>query len=148
MEWSACRNAAKLRFRGCKMINFADIGLRDNVAQILVLENAGKCIWTQVSVVYLVVEAIQHHLLCAESEGQLVVIANTHILFNPKRGDIKVPIQEHACRISALGSTSSISLLVIAAVRLRNSGSFWRQCMTCGSNMGAPYPACSWGTST
>ncbi|KAL3144846.1 hypothetical protein ABBQ38_001952 [Trebouxia sp. C0009 RCD-2024] len=58
-------NAAKLRCRDSKMINFADIGLRDNVAQILVLEDA-------------------------ESEGQRVVIANTHILFNPKRGDIKV----------------------------------------------------------
>ena len=103
MEWSACRNAAKLRFRDSKMINFADIGLRDNVAQILVLEDAGNCILTQVLVVYLVVEAIQHHLLCAESEGQLVVIANTHILFNPKRGDIKVPIQNDACKISALG---------------------------------------------
>ncbi|KAL3144097.1 hypothetical protein ABBQ32_003887 [Trebouxia sp. C0010 RCD-2024] len=58
-------NAAKLRCRDSKMINFADIGLRDNVAQILMLEDA-------------------------DSEGQRIVIANTHILFNPKRGDIKV----------------------------------------------------------
>ena len=38
------------------------------------------------------------HLLYAESEGQLVVIANTHILFNPKRGDIKVPTDDHPCK--------------------------------------------------
>ena len=42
------RNAARLRCKDSKMINFADVGLRDNVAQVLVLEEAGgfdACSW-------------------------------------------------------------------------------------------------------
>ena len=83
------------------MINFSDIGLRDNVAQILVLQDAGDYIpitcWPSVCV-HCGIEAVLVYLLYADVEGQLVVIANTHILFNPKRGDIKVPIDDHACK--------------------------------------------------
>ena len=42
MWYATFRNAARLRCRDSKMINFSDIGLRDNVAQILVLEDAGN----------------------------------------------------------------------------------------------------------
>ncbi|DBA77493.1 TPA: Protein angel 1, variant 2 [Trebouxia sp. C0004] len=59
-------NAAKLKCRDSKVINFSHLGLRDNVAQILVLEN------------------------CSDHRSQQLVVANTHILFNPKRGEIKV----------------------------------------------------------
>ncbi|DBA95369.1 TPA: hypothetical protein ACH3X3_013249 [Trebouxia sp. C0006] len=59
-------NAAKLKCRDSKVINFSHLGLRDNVAQILVLKN------------------------CADHRNQLLVVANTHILFNPRRGEIKV----------------------------------------------------------
>ncbi len=37
--WCVFRNAAKLKCRDSKVINFSHLGLRDNVAQILVLEN-------------------------------------------------------------------------------------------------------------
>ena len=37
--WCVFRNAAKLKCRDSKVINFSQLGLRDNVAQILVLEN-------------------------------------------------------------------------------------------------------------
>lgn len=63
----------------------------------------------------------QQYVLYAESEGQRVVIANTHILFNPKRGDIKVPTCPHACNdVSFVWTNSSLS--VDAAVRLRKYG--------------------------
>ncbi|KAL0037278.1 hypothetical protein WJX79_010116 [Trebouxia sp. C0005] len=59
-------NAAKLKCRDSKVINFSHLGLRDNVAQIMVLEN------------------------CSDHRNEHLVVANTHILFNPKRGEIKV----------------------------------------------------------
>jgi hypothetical protein len=43
--WCCFRNAAKLKYRDSKVINFSDLGLRDNVAQILVLENCSGYSW-------------------------------------------------------------------------------------------------------
>lgn len=60
-----------------------------------------------------VIEAVLVYLLYADIEGQLVVIANTHILFNPKRGDIKVPIEDHACKHPPLSQPLKVACKVL-----------------------------------
>ncbi|XP_024536732.1 carbon catabolite repressor protein 4 homolog 6 [Selaginella moellendorffii] len=56
-------------------IDFKDYGLRDNIGQICVLRSTREA-------------ALEGDV--SSIENQVLVVANTHILFNPKRGDIKL----------------------------------------------------------
>ncbi|KAJ3704191.1 hypothetical protein LUZ61_007896 [Rhynchospora tenuis] len=58
-------------------IEFRQIGLKDNVAQICVLES-------------IVQKTLENDLPSPKTSSSRVVVCNIHVLFNPKRGDIKL----------------------------------------------------------
>ncbi|PKA49048.1 Carbon catabolite repressor protein 4 like 6 [Apostasia shenzhenica] len=64
-------------------IEFSKHGLRNNVAQICVLESKLRCVAEDVSSV--LPASIKHR-----SGGNQVVVCNIHVLYNPKRGEIKI----------------------------------------------------------
>ncbi|VVB14071.1 unnamed protein product [Arabis nemorensis] len=59
-------------------IQFNQLGLRDNVAQICVLETLSNS------------QTKENEVSPSESSSRRVVICNIHVLFNPKRGDFKL----------------------------------------------------------
>ncbi|KAG9459742.1 hypothetical protein H6P81_004250 [Aristolochia fimbriata] len=67
-------------------IEFKSYGLRDNVAQICVLESRSKISHGNGSTGSL----IQPESYCHSRGSNKVVICNTHVLYNPNRGDIKL----------------------------------------------------------
>ncbi len=69
---------SKFQLVSCERIEFKDHGLRDNVALITVLQPRAAA----------ASGASRAHLPLP------VVVANTHILFNPARGDVKARISE------------------------------------------------------
>ncbi|KAG8051385.1 hypothetical protein GUJ93_ZPchr0001g31068 [Zizania palustris] len=92
------------RFRLChkEEIEFNKLGLRDNVAQLSVLESVipGN-VQTESSPTH-------------PQQGKQIVVCNTHILYNPKRGDIKLgqvrTLLDQAYTISKLWNDAPVIL--------------------------------------
>ncbi|KAI3850512.1 hypothetical protein MKW92_036190 [Papaver armeniacum] len=61
-------------------IEFSNLGLRDNVAQVCVFESRNQNSTDKVSA----------DSPTSTSDANLVVVCNIHVLFNPKRGEIKL----------------------------------------------------------
>eukprot|EP00850_Spirogloea_muscicola_P023521 SM000363S13645 [mRNA] locus=s363:53475:60276:- [translate_table: standard] len=75
-----------------KSLEFRDHNLRDNVAQLLALETQVATLddakYWQATVQLQSSNFVARHW--CSTTGPVVVVANVHILFNPKRGDIKM----------------------------------------------------------
>ncbi|XP_026454354.1 carbon catabolite repressor protein 4 homolog 6-like [Papaver somniferum] len=70
----------RFKLRHEESIEFRNLGLRDNVAQVCVLESRNQNSSDKVSA----------DSPTSASDANLVVICNIHVLFNPKRGEIKL----------------------------------------------------------
>ncbi|XP_026389804.1 carbon catabolite repressor protein 4 homolog 6-like isoform X2 [Papaver somniferum] len=70
----------RFKLRHEESIEFRNLGLRDNVAQVCVLESRNQNSTDKVSV----------DSPTSTSDANLVVVCNIHVLFNPKRGEIKL----------------------------------------------------------
>ncbi|XP_075101406.1 carbon catabolite repressor protein 4 homolog 6 isoform X2 [Nicotiana tabacum] len=72
-------NASRFKLVHEEFIEFKKFGLRDNVAQICVFESLGQQN-----------KSVAPALSARPGHSNKVVICNTHVLFNPRRGEIKL----------------------------------------------------------
>nr|XP_016463064.1 PREDICTED: carbon catabolite repressor protein 4 homolog 6-like isoform X2 [Nicotiana tabacum] len=72
-------NASRFKLVHEEFIEFKKFGLRDNVAQICVFESLGQQN-----------KSVTPALSARPGHSNKVVICNTHVLFNPRRGEIKL----------------------------------------------------------
>ncbi|KAI3972207.1 hypothetical protein MKX01_011759 [Papaver californicum] len=70
----------RFKLRHEESIEFRNLGLRENAAQVCVLESRNQNSTNKVSA----------DSPTSTSDANLVVICNIHVLFNPKRGEIKL----------------------------------------------------------
>ncbi|KAI3882393.1 hypothetical protein MKW92_040286 [Papaver armeniacum] len=70
----------RFKLRHEESIEFSNLGLRDNVAQVCVFESRNQNSTDKVSA----------DSPTSTSDANLVVVCNIHVLFNPKRGEIKL----------------------------------------------------------
>ncbi|KAI3875097.1 hypothetical protein MKW98_019670 [Papaver atlanticum] len=70
----------RFKLRHEESIEFRNLGLRDNVTQVCVLESRNQNSTDKVSA----------DSPTSTSDANLVVVCNIHVLFNPKRGEIKL----------------------------------------------------------
>ncbi|KAI3836048.1 hypothetical protein MKW92_041426 [Papaver armeniacum] len=94
----------RFKLRHEESIEFRNLGLRDNVAQVCVLESRNQNSTDKVSA----------DSPTSTSDANLVVVCNIHVLFNPKRGEIKLGqvrvLLERAHAVSKLWSDAPVVL--------------------------------------
>ncbi|RYR67864.1 hypothetical protein Ahy_A03g014321 isoform A [Arachis hypogaea] len=96
--------ADKFRLLESESIQFKDMGLRDNVAQLLVFELVILCISN----------FILYRQMC-EFDSRRLLVGNIHVLYNPNRGEVKLgQIRFLLARAKALSEKWGNSPIVLA----------------------------------
>ncbi|MED6107938.1 hypothetical protein PIB30_018779 [Stylosanthes scabra] len=104
--------ADKFRLLESESIQFKDIGLRDNVAQLLVFEEylLNRSLYNR-KFGYTGREVVQ---MC-ESDSRRLLVGNIHVLYNPNRGEVKLgQIRFLLSRAKALSERWGNSPIVLA----------------------------------